>query len=65
MSYTLYAIEIAETADEKPVLLMRGSDDPWTFTSQESAEAVMRTGLGDMPHARVVGLGIVHRFPWS
>lgn len=65
MSYALYAIEYAETADEAPSLLMKGSDEVWTFRRRESAEALLKAGLHDAPHARVVGLGILARFPWA
>jgi hypothetical protein len=65
MGYALYAIEVSQDASARPQLLMRGSDDPWTFTSYDAAERVVRTGLADMPHARVVGLGVVRRFPWA
>lgn len=65
-SYPLYAIEVCDTASgDAPRLLMRGSDDPFTFTTYESAARVISAGLHDVPHARVVGLGVLARFPWS
>ena len=68
----LYAIEIPGTGerDAPPRLLMRGTDDPFTFTTRESARTV--ASACGVPGAEVVGLVVRHlaaskpeRTPWQ
>jgi hypothetical protein len=59
--YALFAIEVpGEDPTVEPRLLMRGNDDPFTFTTRDSAATIAATC--GMPGAVVVGLSVTGRW---